>query len=146
MSDVLHFEGICDVCGERISTDWETGSGAIDTGYDEKGRLYTWIRHYATAPEDANPDCAIYSSRVWQVDEDDARLEQGRSLVGHGWCPVTLRVWVRKRRFWWTAFNPDEPLAMMDTHTYFRARTRERAIEKCRRAFTPKPSKWEEVR
>jgi hypothetical protein len=32
-----------------------------------QGRLITWVRHHATAPEGANPDCAIYSSTVTEV-------------------------------------------------------------------------------
>lgn len=57
-----------------------------------------------------------------------------------------LRIWVYKRRFWWSALNPDEPLALMDTHRYFRAFSRERAIEKCRRAFSVGKPDYEEVR
>lgn len=56
-----------------------------------------------------------------------------------------MRVWVYRRRFWWSALNPDEALATIDTPTYFRARTRERAIEKCVRAFAPRTPGHEEV-
>ena len=56
-----------------------------------------------------------------------------------------MRVWVYKRRFWWSAMNPDEILATIDTNTYYRARTRERAIAKCVRAFAPCKPDHEEV-
>ena len=56
-----------------------------------------------------------------------------------------MKVWVRKRRFWWTACNPNEALGMIDSSTYFRARTKERAVEKCVRAFSPSESPWEEI-
>jgi hypothetical protein len=56
-----------------------------------------------------------------------------------------VKIWVRKRRFWWTACNPDEVLAEFDLPTYVRARTREGAIAKARRRFGPRPSPWEEV-
>jgi hypothetical protein len=55
------------------------------------------------------------------------------------------RVWVRKVWFWWVALNPDEVIGLFDTSTRYYALSRERAVEKCRRAFSPKPSKWEEV-
>lgn len=60
----IHFEGTCDVCGAVISLDYSFSQGLIDYGIDEQNRMYTWVRHYAVAPDGANPDCAIYSSRV----------------------------------------------------------------------------------
>jgi hypothetical protein len=64
-----HYEGTCDVCGAAISLDFDRTRGdMIDIGIEEGGRVYTWIRHYATAPSDANPDCAKYSSRVYLVE------------------------------------------------------------------------------
>ena len=56
-----------------------------------------------------------------------------------------MRVFVRRRRFWWVACNPDEVLGEIDFPTYFRAFSQERAIEKCVRRFAPKPSPWEEI-
>ena len=57
-----------------------------------------------------------------------------------------MRIWVRKRRWWWTAVNPDEVVGEIDMPTYFRAKTRERAIEKCLRRFAPRASEWEEIK
>lgn len=57
-----------------------------------------------------------------------------------------MKVQVIRRRFWWTACDKDEPVALFDSPTYFRSRTREGAIAKCVRANTPKPPFWEEVR
>lgn len=72
MTGVEHFEGTCDVCGEDISLDWDYTNGIIDIGIDDEPnvRPYTWIRHYPKAPPEANPDCAIYSSKVWLVKEN----------------------------------------------------------------------------
>jgi len=67
MTDRQRFEGRCDVCGADIATDYDPKTGIIDIGITEEGRAFTWIRHYATAPPDANPDCAVYSSRVYEV-------------------------------------------------------------------------------
>jgi hypothetical protein len=64
-----HFEGQCDVCGAPITLDYDTASGVIDYDLMEDGRMRTWIRHYATAPPGANPDCAVYSSVVCAVVE-----------------------------------------------------------------------------
>lgn len=70
MSEMTHFEGTCDICGEPISLDWDfAGPGVIDIGIDGD-LVYTWIRHYATAPEGANPDCAKYFSTVYEVKEE----------------------------------------------------------------------------
>lgn len=61
--EVAYYEGICDVCGNRILA--VLGSDEmIDYWVDDQDRLHTWLRHYATAPEDADPRCAIYSSDV----------------------------------------------------------------------------------
>ena len=82
--EVVRFEGECDVCGEPISLDWlpaDDGSSVftleggaliavtvgLDYGIDAAGRVYSWVRHYATAPPDADPRCAIISSVVWRV-------------------------------------------------------------------------------
>lgn len=56
-----------------------------------------------------------------------------------------LYIWIRKRPFWWSAINPDESLALMDTHTTVRARSREDVIEKARRYWGPQESPWEEI-
>lgn len=53
------FEGRCDVCKQKISLEHDTREGIIDMGITDFGTPYTWIRHYATAPEGANPDCAV---------------------------------------------------------------------------------------
>lgn len=66
--DTMHFEGICDVCGEAISMSWNWADGIIDYGFDENMQMFTWVRHYAIAPLGANPDCAAYSSRVYRSD------------------------------------------------------------------------------
>lgn len=66
MSEMRHFEGTCDVCGEPISLDWDMTQGVIDY-LIEDNLMVTWVRHYATAPPEANPECAIYSSRVYEV-------------------------------------------------------------------------------
>jgi hypothetical protein len=61
---VSRYEGTCDVCGAPISLEFDDRDGIIDIGIREEGGVYTWIRHYATAPPGANPDCARYSSEV----------------------------------------------------------------------------------
>jgi len=58
---------------------------------------------------------------------------------------MTERIWVRRRLFWWSAIDPDEPLGTMDSHTTLRALTRERVIEKWRRRLRPVPKTYEEV-
>ena len=65
--EIIHFRGICDICGAPISLDFGWHEGMIDYLVQDDGKLITWIRHYAAAPPDANPDCAIYSSRVYEV-------------------------------------------------------------------------------
>lgn len=70
-----HFEGTCDVCGAAIALD-DTTDALFDIGVTEDGRVYTWIRHYATAPLGADPKCAIYSSVVWLTD-DTPRSDEG---------------------------------------------------------------------
>lgn len=68
MSEIRRYEGTCDVCGAPISTEVDSNVGFIlDIAYTDEGRAFTWIRHYATAPEGANSDCAVYSSRVYEV-------------------------------------------------------------------------------
>lgn len=67
--DTLHFEGKCDVCHESISMTWNWADGIIDYGYDDNNRMFTWMRHYAIAPRGVNPDCAVYSSRVYRVSQ-----------------------------------------------------------------------------
>ena len=73
MAGVMRFEGTCDVCGETISLEIDPIRDGVDYGITGDGRVYTWVRHYATAPPDANPDCAVYSSRVygWVESEGD---------------------------------------------------------------------------
>lgn len=63
----MYFIGECDVCGEAIATKHDPTQGVIDINILEDGRIQTWIRHYATAPDNANPDCAKYSSEVYEV-------------------------------------------------------------------------------
>ena len=64
------FEGTCDVCGAAIALDWNPAEGIIDLVPPRDGQpAYTWIRHYATAPPGANPDCARYFSRVYEVSD-----------------------------------------------------------------------------
>ena len=58
----------------------------------------------------------------------------------------TLTLHVRKGWIFWQALNPDEALGMIDSHTVYRSRTREGAIDKARRAHTPsKPPEVVEV-
>lgn len=56
------------------------------------------------------------------------------------------RYWLKRSwtRLWWVALNPDESLATMDTHTHYRAWTRERLIAKLTKP--PKADPWEEIR
>jgi hypothetical protein len=56
-----------------------------------------------------------------------------------------VKVYVRRGWFFWQAQYADEPVGEIDLPTTFRSRTREGAIEKCQRAFSPAPSRWEEV-
>lgn len=64
---VTHFEGTCDVCGETITFDHDSKDGMIDlypVDDSYENGFGTYVRHYATAPNGANPDCAVYSSLV----------------------------------------------------------------------------------
>ena len=54
-------------------------------------------------------------------------------------------VWVRKVLFFWVAINPNETLATVDCSTYYFGLSRESAVNRCRRAFSPKPPKWEDA-
>jgi hypothetical protein len=67
--EAIHFEGKCDVCHEPIAMDYDSSGGIIDY-YIDQGRMVTWVRHYATAPAGANPDCAVYSSKVFEVKKE----------------------------------------------------------------------------
>lgn len=69
-AEVIHFEGTCDVCGAPLVYDYDPLTSMIDSDVDSEGRMITWIRHYATAPRGANPDCAIYSSTVTETKGD----------------------------------------------------------------------------
>lgn len=53
--------GTCDVCQQEIVT--EIDPMMIDYAFDGD-TVITWVRHYATAPADADPRCAVYSSVV----------------------------------------------------------------------------------
>lgn len=73
---ISHFEGTCCVCGERLAFDHDyERDGVIDINLRGRGdgtlQAGTWIRHYATAPPGANPDCAVYSSELWEVEDDE---------------------------------------------------------------------------
>lgn len=73
LSEVRHFQGTCDVCGAKLALTHDFASqGIIDYGVTDDGRLYTWRRHYATAPPWANPNCARYSSIVYELPADRA--------------------------------------------------------------------------
>lgn len=56
-----------------------------------------------------------------------------------------MRVWIRKRPFWWSAIDPDETLATVDTHTVYRAWTRDGLVAKLRKRFAPKSPPWEKI-
>jgi len=65
---IRQFRGICDVCGDPIEFVYDDEqTGCIDFGIADDGHIYTWIRHYATAPAGADPDCARYFSTVHEV-------------------------------------------------------------------------------
>jgi hypothetical protein len=67
---MTRFVGTCDVCGAHLEyVIGERDQVVADMGVDADSRVYTWIRHYATAPPDADPDCARISSRVYEEDE-----------------------------------------------------------------------------
>lgn len=70
MAEKVYFQGTCDVCGAVIDLEYNTNEGVIDCKAAPDGRTITWIRHYATAPRGANPDCAIYSSEVVEVSRE----------------------------------------------------------------------------
>lgn len=46
---------------------------------------------------------------------------------------------------WWVACDPDEPIGMIDTPTYYRAFTRERLLRKLERKNRPAKRPWETV-
>jgi len=57
---------------------------------------------------------------------------------------------VRRREWhgltWWVAYDPSEPVGLIDSYTYVRARTREAVIEKARKRFrSAKPNPWRRV-
>jgi hypothetical protein len=82
MADWRRFEGTCDVCGDPISLDYNFRKhGVIDVAFTDDGTVYTWIRHFATAPADANPDCAVYSSRVYEVEHPDRDFPAVRATL-----------------------------------------------------------------
>ena len=61
---IQKYEGTCDVCGELISMEHDRNvDGIIDYAVTDEGQEYTWIRHIAGK----NPDCSVYSSRVYEV-------------------------------------------------------------------------------
>jgi hypothetical protein len=65
--------------------------------------------------------------------------------IGH--IDPSRRYWIRRSwtRLWWRAINPDESLAIMDSHTNHRAWTREGLLSKLRRMNEPQDDPWEEV-
>lgn len=69
----MKYEGTCDVCGEVLTGELSPG---YDVAVDKDDRLYTWTRHYATAPEGANPDCARYFSVVFLVIPDQTNTKE----------------------------------------------------------------------
>lgn len=70
MAEQIHFQGTCVVCRTTIDHEYSTGEGVMDHSATPDGRMVTWVRHYATAPVGANPDCAIYSSEVVEVSRE----------------------------------------------------------------------------
>jgi hypothetical protein len=64
---VRRFRGPCDVCGSQIEVTLVLGY--IDIFITDDDRVGSWVRHYATAPPGADPDCARYSSRVYEYQE-----------------------------------------------------------------------------
>jgi hypothetical protein len=69
------FVGFCDVCGHSItSSNDHTRDGISDIYITKEGKAYALTRHYATAPEYANPDCAVYSSPVFEIAIPDELL------------------------------------------------------------------------
>ena len=71
LDSVDHYAGVCDVCGDPLELTLDRRDGLVDIVVTEDGLVYTWMRHYATAPPGANPACAVYSSRVFlQTDKE----------------------------------------------------------------------------
>lgn len=57
------------------------------------------------------------------------------------------RYWIRRSRFgWWVACDPDEPVATLDTPTYYHSFSRDKLVAKMQRKFAPSPSPWTEER
>jgi hypothetical protein len=56
-----------------------------------------------------------------------------------------LRLFVWKRRWWWTAVWADEPVGTADTPTHIRARSRARLLEKARLKWGPREPAYETV-
>lgn len=75
VKEVIYFKGNCDVCGEELSIEHSFSDALIDYAYDEDGRLCIWTRHYAVAPENANPDCARYFSTVTEYRREKEYLQ-----------------------------------------------------------------------
>jgi hypothetical protein len=61
--------------------------------------------------------------------------------------PKARCYWIKRSwtRLWWVALNPDEPLADLDSPTYYRAWTRERLITKLKRMHESKANPYEEI-
>lgn len=85
-----HYEGICDVCGEKISLDHDPDTSILGVGIDQDGRMYTWARHI-NGPKD---ECSLYSSRVYAEGDDvtedspdyvyyDARVDARLHMEAH---------------------------------------------------------------
>lgn len=87
---VTRYEGSCGVCGENIVFIWDHTDGIVDIGIriNDQGEVtgsYTWVRHYATAPIGANPDCAHYFSEVDAVAvTKEIRVDSRKVLVTLG--------------------------------------------------------------
>lgn len=76
------FRGTCDVCGADIEKEHDLDAILIDYNVMDDGRRQIWIRHYATAPEGADPNCGRYSSKVYEVDIDPELAAEVRRLSG----------------------------------------------------------------
>jgi hypothetical protein len=63
-------------------------------------------------------------------------------------CDARPRFWIKRSwtGLWWVALDPDEPLALFDTSTIYRAWTRERLVAKLERMTAPRATEWEDVR
>ena len=55
------------------------------------------------------------------------------------------RILIRKRLFYWTSFDPMEPVGTFDGHTFVRSFSREKLLAKWRWRLRPREQEWQPI-